>query len=409
MKIDPHAKTVQLNIRDVEFFNNPYPIYHEIRQRCPIFYWETYSMWSFVSHEDVSTLLRHRALGRQITHILTPEEVGLPPEPPHLKPFYDADRYSLLALEPPDHTRLRGLVQKAFMARQIRKLQPRIAELAHRLIDGMQRKDRFDLITDFGTPIPVIVIAELLGVPTEMANDLLNWSHAMVKMYHLERTEEAEKEAVEASIAFVSFLRELVAERRQAPKDDLISHLIEVEEIGEKLTEDELISTCILLLNAGHEATVNVIGNGIYALLKHRDQLERWRSDPMLGSSAVEELMRFDTPLHVFDRYVLKDFEYKGRGFKQGEKILLVLGAANRDPAVFEDPDRLDIGRKRNPHVSLGGGIHYCLGAPLARLELETSLSILIERLPDLSLVEEPVFQNSYHFHGLERLILTSK
>ena len=407
MQIDRNAKSLQLNIRDPQFYNNPYPIYHQILESCPIFYWETYGMWSFVSHEDVSTLLKHKSLGRQITHIMSREAAGLPPEPPHLKPFYDADRYSLLALEPPDHTRLRGLVQKGFMARQIKRLQPRIAQLSHDLIDKMEAKGEFDLITDFGTPIPVIVIAELLGVPTEMADHLLNWSHAMVKMYHLERTAEVEQEAVTASADFVSFLRDYIGRRRKAPQDDLISQLISVEEAGKKLTEDELISTCIVLLNAGHEATVNVVGNGVYALLQHRDQFERWRAEPGLAAAAVEELMRFDTPLHVFDRYVLEDFEYKGHRFTQGEKVLLVLGAANRDPAVFDQPDRLDIGRSPNPHVSLGGGIHYCLGAPLARLELQTSLPILLERLPNLRLKEEPVFQNTYHFHGLESLWLT--
>jgi len=184
----------------------------------------------------------------------------------------------------------------------------------------------------------------------------------------------------------------------------LISRLVEVEEAGEKLTEDELIANCILLLNAGHEATVNLIGNGMLALLTHRDQLERWRADSSLTDTAVEELLRYDTPLHQFNRWVLQSFEYRGRQFEVGQEIAMLLGSANHDELVFDSPNELDLGRKRNPHVSFGGGIHYCLGAPLARLELSIAFSVLIQRLPEMKLIGTPKYCNSFHFHGLESL-----
>ena len=211
---------------------------------------------------------------------------------------------------------------------------------------------------------------------------------------------------VAASREFVAYLRQLVADRRKNPSDDLISRLVEVEEAGEKLTEDELIANCILLLNAGHEATVNLIGNGMCALLKHPDQIGRWRADSSLTETAVEELLRYDTPLHQFNRWVLEPFEFRGQQFEVGQEIALLLGSANRDGDVFDSPSELDLGRKKNPHVSLGGGIHYCLGAPLARLELSIAFSVLIERLPQMELVAEPKYCNSFHFHGLESLIV---
>lgn len=404
MKINAQTRTVELDTRDPEFYNNPYPYYERLREETPVFYWETYQLWTFVNHAEINTILRDRRFGRQITHLVSREELGWPPERAELKPFLDVDRFSLLELEPPDHTRLRSLIQKAFMARQISRLQSRIETLAHQLIDEMTAQGEADLLTAFATPIPVTVIAELLGVPTSMTDKFLVWSHAMVKMYELGRTAEDEKTAVQAAEEFVAYLREYVARRRKEPQDDLITHLIAVEESGEKLSEDELISTCILVLNAGHEATVNVIGNGVYSLLQHPAELERWRKNVSLTPSAVEELLRYDTPLHLFNRWVLEDLEFAGQKFEQGTQVSLLLGAGNRDPQVFDAPATLDLGRAQNPHLSFGAGLHYCLGAPLARLELQTALPILLKRLPNLHLSEAPSYQNTYHFHGLESL-----
>ncbi|MDJ0756225.1 MAG: cytochrome P450 [Ardenticatenaceae bacterium] len=411
MEINPHTLHVRLNPQDPDFYKNPYPYYERLRSEAPIFYWEEFGFWCFVNHEDVSALFRDRRFGRQILHLTTRKSLGWPPERADLKPFYDVDRYSLLDLEPPDHTRLRSLVQKAFMARQINRLRPRIAQLAHGLINLMEQEikenGRINLLSDFATTIPVFIIAELLGVPTEKSDDLLRWSHAMVAMYELARSPKQEKAAVEAAQEFVAYLRHYVAKRRQTPQDDLLSRLIEAEEEGRRLTEDELISTCILLLNAGHEATVNVIGNGVFDLLQHRSEWDRWRQTSSLTNTAVEELLRFNTPLHLFTRWALEDVTYKGHYFPFGTQIALLLGAANRDPAVFKNPDQLDLSRRANPHVSFGGGIHFCIGAPLARLELQTALPILLERLPTLKLVQEPNYRNSYHFHGLDALWVT--
>ncbi|MEM9776504.1 MAG: cytochrome P450, partial [Chloroflexota bacterium] len=330
-----------------------------------------------------------------------------------LKPFYEAEKFSLLQLEPPDHSRLRGLVQKAFMSRQIERLRPRIEQMSHDYCDHMEdaitNDGKCDLKEVFATPIPVMVIAEMLGVPTEMAGSLLDWSHAMVKMYEPSCTPENQQAAVDAARDFFDYLTMFIGKRRKNLQDDLISHLIQVEEEGEKLTEHEMICNCILLLNAGHEATVNVVGNGVFNLLQQREKWDQWLAEPDLAKTAVEELMRYDTPLHIFDRWVLSDMEHKGIQLKQGDEVSLVLGAGNRDPKVFEDADQLVLERKKNSHVSLGGGIHFCIGAPLARLELQTSLPILMSRFPNLELAEQPHYANSYHFHGLESLIVTTQ
>lgn len=411
MQINLKKQTVSLNIRDADFYNNPYPYYERLQQKCPMFYWQEHGLWTFVDHQSVSSILRDRRFGRQIEHLKSREELGLPAIPPNLKPFFDVDRHSMLGLEPPSHTRLRGLVQKGFMAREIERLRGRIEALCHQLIDKIEEnygKSSFDFKECYATPIPVIVIAEILGVPETMAPNLLHWSHSMIKMYEMQRTSEMEATAVEASREFVSYLRSLVQERRHQPRQDLISKLIEVESAGDRLSEDELIANCILILNAGHEATVNVIGNGMVALLNHPQQLTKWRNngltDTPFSGTAVEELLRFDTPLHQFNRWVLEPLELGGQAFEIGQEVALILGAANRDPNVFRQPHALQLDRRPNAHVSFGGGIHYCLGAPLARLEIQISIPIFLQRLPRVQLEKKPVYSNSYHFHGLESI-----
>lgn len=397
-------RVIRLNPRDPHFYNNPYPYYAAMRALPQPFYWADFDLWCFARWEDVNALLRDRRFGRQILHLRTREELGLPPIPEELAFFYEVDNATMIQMEPPDHTRLRGLVQKAFMARQIESLRPRIQALCDQLIDRMLEEGEVDLLPAYATPVPVITIAHMLGVPTEMSEHLLNWSHAMVAMYELGRTREQELRAVQATREFYAYIQQLVAERRRHPADDLITRLIEAEEQGQKLTEHELISSTMQLLNAGHEATVNVIGNGVYALLTHPDQWARLVADPSLSRSAVEELLRFDTPLHLFTRWVLEDLEYRGHAFAFGDTIALLLGSANRDPARFPNPDMLDITRSDNPHVAFGGGIHFCIGAPLARLELDVALSTLARRAPKLELLEQPEYRNAYHFHGLKSL-----
>jgi cytochrome P450 len=246
----------------------------------------------------------------------------------------------------------------------------------------------------------VIVICDLLGVPTDMAQQLLAWSHDMVAMYQARRDRAVEDRAAKATVDFSSFMRGYIGQRRKAPKDDLLSELIKAEEQGAKLTEDELVTTAILLLNAGHEATVHALGNGIKCLLEQniRDGIDE---------NCVEETLRYDPPLHLFTRYALEDLEYAGIRLRKGESVGLMLGAANRDPARFPEPDRFIRGRDPNPQVSFGAGIHFCIGAPLARLEMQIAMPLLFQRLPRLALAERPAYRNAYHFHGLESLRVT--
>jgi len=415
MQINHKTQTVSLNIRNKDFYNNPYPYYKKLQQQCPMFYWQEHGLWTFVDHQSVSSILRDRRFGRQIEHLKSREELGLPAIPWNLKPFFDVDRHSMLGLEPPSHTRLRGLVQKGFMAREIERLRGRIETLCHQLIDKIEDNcgtSNFDFKEQYATPIPVIVIAEMLGVPETMASELLRWSHNMIKMYEMQRTPEMESAAVESSREFVNYLRSLVHDRRKRPQQDLISKLIEVESAGDRLSEDELIANCILLLNAGHEATVNVLSNGMVALFNHPQQLALWRDhgpgDTPFSKAAVEELLRFDTPLHQFNRWVLEPLAIGGQHFEIGQEIALILGAANRDPAVFQNPHLLQLDRHPNPHVSFGGGIHYCLGAPLARLEIQISIPIFLQRLPYAQIKEQPVYANTYHFHGLESITMST-
>ena len=401
--IDAQAARVRLDPRDPVFVQNPYATYEAIRAVCPAFYWEDLGFRCFAAHEDVTMLFRDRRFGREILHVATREELGWPAPQPHTEPFDRVDADSMLQREPPVHTRLRTLVNRAFVSRQIDRLRPRIAALAHGLIDGFAAAGEVDLIEAFATPIPVTIIAELLGVPTAMTPSLLDWSHRMVAMYQFNRSRALEESAVAATEAFVEFLKGYVKERRSRPADDLISHLIAVEAEGAKLSEDELIATCILLLNAGHEATVHAIGNGVKAILESSQDPAAVFSDK---ESAVEELLRFDAPLHLFHRLALEHVELPSGPVRKGEKIGLLLGAANRDPARFDEPAVFRPQRPRSPHMSFGGGIHFCVGAPLARLELEVAVPILFERLPGLRLAGTPVYSDTYHFHGLEQLNL---
>ncbi len=272
--------------------------------------------------------------------------------PAYLAPFLAVESHSLLELEPPEHTRLRNLVNRAFVSRQVERLGPRIAGLANALIDGFEGEGAADLLERFATPIPVIVIAELLGVPAGLWPRLLDWSHRMVAMYQFGVTREVEENAVAATREFVAFLRGYVEQRRGARTDDLISQLIGAEADGGRLSEDELIATCILLLNAGHEATVHGIGNGVKAMLEAGINPAQAFATPSTSAALVDELLRSDAPLHLFTRYALEDMEYDGVALKQGDKVGLLLGAANRDPERFPDPDVESMRRARQTRMS---------------------------------------------------------
>ena len=388
MHIDASRRSVTLDPCEPEFHQNPYPAYHAIRASAPVFKWEHYGYWCFARYEDVNALLRDRRFGRQVPQV-TPE---------HLKAFHEFEQYSLLELDPPVHTRLRGLVNRSFMARQIERLRPAIAILSNDLIDVVETKGEADILTAFATPIPVTVICDFLGVPNEMPAQVLAWSHDMVAMYQARRDRAIEDAAVAATVTFSDYMRGIIKRRRKNPCDGLLSELIRAGE--QKISEDELVTTAILLLNAGHEATVHAIGNGVKALLE-------LGLTENTGDGHIEEILRYDAPLHLFTRYALEDLEYAGIKLRKGEEVGLLLGAANRDPARFADPDVFNPRRDPNPHVSFGAGIHFCVGAPLARLEMQVALPLLFRRLPKLALAEAPRYRNTYHFHGLERLKVT--
>ena len=407
LSVDAATRHARLSPTDGAFVQNPYPAYDALRALGPSFFWEDYGFWCLASHEGVAALLRDRRFGREVLHVATRAELGWAEPEPHLAAFYAVDALSMLEREPPAHTRLRQLVNRAFVSRQVERLRPRIAALAHDLIDGFEGQGRVDLIDAFATPIPVILVAELLGVPSEMAPQLLDWSHKMVAMYQFKRSRADEDAAVAATRAFSSFLAQNVAQRRASPADDLISHLIAVEAAGDRLSEDEMIATAILLLNAGHEATVHAIGNAVAAILASRLEPAIAFADEAAIEATVEEALRYDAPLHLFTRYALEDVEIFGARLRRGDRIGLLLGAANRDPARFHRPHGFDRTRERPPHMSFGGGIHFCLGAPLARLEMQVALPILFERLPGLRLACAPHYRDAYHFHGLETLDVT--
>lgn len=397
MSFDPLAR---------DFQHNPYPVYEELRASTPIFYWEPWKLWFFTRYEDVNTLLRDRRLGRTMQHILPPEERYVPP--PAIEPFARISQHSMFDKEPPEHTRLRGLVHKVFTPRRVESLRGQITTMTNQLLDAVVDKGQFELLSDFAVPLPVNVISEMLGVPEADRHLLRPWSNAIVAMYELDHTPEQERLAVQSAQEFADFLRNLANERRRNPQDDLITALVQVEEAGERLTMDELISTCVLLLNAGHEATVNAVGNGMWALLQHPDQLSQLIADPSLIPTAIEELLRYDTPLQLFRRWVLEDMEYGGFQFKVGDELGLMFGAANRDPARFPNADTLDIRRADNPHITFGGGLHFCMGAPLARLELQIAYTTLLTRLPNLRLTDAaPVFKDAYVIRGLHDLHLS--
>ncbi|WP_305968607.1 MULTISPECIES: cytochrome P450 [unclassified Mameliella] len=378
------------------FVQDPYPFYDRMRAAGDLAWWEDYAMPCAVSHRAVSALLRDRRFGREI-----PPELA-PTVPPHMAPFYAVEAHSMLELEPPRHTRLRGLVLRAFTSRRIKALGPEIAQLSHELIDRLPEGD-CDLLTGFCQPLPVIVICRLLGVPEAQAEQLLAWSNAMVAMYQARRDRAIEDSAARAAQEFSDFLKGYVETRRGQPGDDLMTHLIAAEEDGEKLSTEELITTCILLLNAGHEATVHTLGNGIKCLLERGHGIT-----PDSADTTVEEILRFDPPLHMFTRYAYEEVEVFGHPFRRGDQVALLLGAANRDPAVWPDPARFNPARPISANTSFGAGLHFCVGAPLARLELQTALPILFERLPTLRLAEPPRYANLYHFHGLERLLVST-
>ncbi|PCK87901.1 cytochrome P450 [Rhizobium sophoriradicis] len=406
LSIDPASRHVSLDARNPAFYGNPNAVYAALHAHCPTFYWAEQKQWFFTGYDHVNGLLRDRRFGRQILHIASREELGLAEPMPHLASFDLSERYSLLELEPPEHTRLRTLVNRAFVSRHVEKMKPELAELANRLIDGFADKREVELLSAFADIIPVTMIARMIGIPEEMGPQLLAWSHAYVRMYMFGRTRAQEEEAERAAKEFSDYVRTVIAERRAEPRDDLLTHMIHTEHKGQYLTEEELISTTIVLLNAGHEATVHQIGNSVRTMLDSGLDPATLFRDEATTERTVEETLRICAPVHIFQRWALEPAEIDGVSFKRGDKVSLILAAANLDPAKFTDPLAFRPDRNEAPNLSFGAGIHFCIGAPLARLELNIVLPVLFERLAGLRLAKSPVVKDVYHFHGLERLNL---
>jgi cytochrome P450 len=390
--------------RDAVFYQNPYAFYTDIHAQTPSFVWDNYGHWCFTGFAEVSALLRDRRFGREILHVMTREELGWLPPKAHTADFDLTEKYSLLSLEPPNHTRLRMLVNRAFVSRNVEQLRPRIEALANNLIDRVESQGEVELLKAFAAPLPATVIAEMIGLPGEMAEQLVIWSNRMVQMYLYGVTEATEHDANAAAVDFMAYLRPVIAARRADPKPDLLSHMLTARE-GDRLTEEEVISTTILLLNAGHEATVHTTGNAVKTILESGLDPKTLFASPAQTEATVEECLRYDAPLHMFTRFALEDVTLgDGISLKKGEVIGLLLGAANRDPLRFANADRFDPFRADGANVSFGAGIHFCIGAPLARIELQVALATLFRRLPKLRLASPPRYNNVFHFHGLERL-----
>jgi len=342
---------------------------------------------------------------------MSPEEIGVPPLDPRWQAFWDVERWSLLWLEPPDHTRIRKLVAAAFTPRAVEALREPARELARELLEPLAEAGEMELLYDYAQPYSIAVICRMLGVPLDRHRDLLDWSHRMVKMYEFDVPDEAAVAANNAAREFREYVHELIRERRAQPRDDMVSALVGARVDGGRLSDDEIVSTVIVLLNAGHEATVNTLGNGMLAFARRPEQWQRVVDGDVPAAGAAEEMIRFDAPLQLFERWVLEDgFSVGGTAVPRGARIAMLFGSANRDPRAFELPDEFDVSRANAAqHIGFGGGIHVCIGAPLARIELEASVEELRRLWPDFRLVEEPRRTGAFVIWGLEELRLARR
>jgi pimeloyl-[acyl-carrier protein] synthase len=378
--------------------HDPYPFYEQLRSAGPVVWAPSLGRWLVTGHPEIVEVLRDERFSADRRKWKGFE--------PIIEPGREGAR-SMLVVDPPDHTRLRGLVQQAFTPRVVEGLRPRIESLVREALDRAEDRGGMDLVADLAYPLPVTVIAELLGVPVEDRESFRRWSDALVGGLDPVAVSDRRAAVLAARDALATYLQRIIEGRRAAPRDDLLSHLIEAEEQGDRLSGPELVAMGVLLLVAGHETTVNLIGNGVNALLAHPDQLARLRDAPELVEPAVEELLRYDSPVQLTGRVALEELELGGRRVEPGQMVMLLLGAANRDPRVFPHPDRLDLGRAPNPHLAFGRGIHFCLGAPLARLEGQIAIAALVRRFPTLRLAGEPVRRPTVTLRGFASLPLT--
>jgi len=387
------------NPMDPEFLADPYPTYHRLRAEDPVHH-SPLGFWVLTRYEDVAAVLRDPRFIKEPLAALVAARFGA--EVPR------GVGLSMLDRDPPDHTRLRSLVSKAFTPRVVEGLRPRIQKIVDGLIARAEAAGSMDLIEEFAYPIPVNVICEMLGVPVEDHERFKGWSLDIARgldSIWLPPDSEVPRRSAAARHAISDYFRELIGQRRATPRGDLLSALIAAEEAGDKLNEEELLATCILILIAGHETTVNLIGNGVLALLRHPAELNRLRATPGLITTAVEELLRYDGPVQRTARVASDDATIGGHTIHKGEMVMPFIGAADRDPAQFPQPDRLDLSRADNRHIAFGWGIHFCLGAPLARVEGQIAIETLVRRLPRLELVNETIeYRQSLTLRGLKEL-----
>lgn len=400
----------RFDLADPAFVADPYPLLAELQAAAPIFWYEPSRQWVVTRHALVHAALRDHRMGRIYTHRYTHEELGRPGPDPRWARFFASEEWSLLNLEPPDHTRLRSLVLRAFTPTSVAALRPAIERIAAATLAPLVERGGFDLIGEYAQPLSIAVISAVLGVPDRDGGRLLDWSHAIVKMYELTATDEERMRADEAAGAFVAYVRDLVDRKRAEPDGLLISRLVAARDGDQALTTDEIVCTAIVLLNAGHEATVNTLGNGMRAFLLHPGQWRRVTSGEVPARTAIEEMLRWDSPLQLFERWVLEPgVVIAGQALSVGDEIAMLFGAANRDPDRFPSPHAFDAARGDTGHMAFGGGIHFCVGAPLARLELEVALAELARAAPHLELAAPPRYHPAFVIRGLTRLDLAAR
>jgi cytochrome P450 len=392
------------------FRADPYPVYAHYRSYNPIHYGRpptpgeyTTGWWYAFRYADVAAILKDPRFGRDVGRAL---DGPLPPVPPEeCEPFWDMYRQWTLALEPPEHTRQRALLAHAFTIRFVENLRPVIADIVDYLLESLSQRPQFDLVADFAFPLTLTIINRLLGIPTADNDRIKEWSLTIAAVLDYKRTWDIMAQGNQMAVDFAAYLRQIVEARRQQPQDDLISRLLAAGIQNEGLTEEELISLCVMLLFAGHETTVNLIATGTYLLLTHPDQLALLRNQPELIETALDEFLRLHSPIQATTRTAYANVEIGGKTIRRAESVTLLLGSANRDPAAFPDPDRLDITRRPNRHLAFGRGIHYCLGAPLAVVQAAIALNTLIQRFSTIRLLDgTPHWSDTFGFRGLREL-----
>ena len=389
MSSESTPRSERFNTFGHKFKANPYPTYAAMRSQAPLCRRVAKdgktAIWFVTRYEDAAAILCDRRFVKDVRNTLTAAEVAqLPPEPPNMQLLSN----HMLNMDPPDHTRLRALVSKAFTAQMVEGMQGRIQTIADTLLDRVQQRGQMDLIDEYAFPLPITVIAELLGIPPEDSSRFRQWSRAFVTPSpNIERSQKKYQRTRRWVEDFQSYLQQILAQRRIDPQDDLITSLLQTEEAGDSLSEAELFSMVILLIVTGHETVVNFIGNGVLALTQFPEQMQKLRKNPQLLPAAIEEMLRYDGPAErAMMRFATEDIAFGGQLIRRGDMVSVVLGAANRDPEQFAAPDRFDLERGQNRHLAMGMGIHYCLGASLARLEGSIAIGTLLRRLPNLRL-----------------------